>query len=154
VVERAIGCVKDVEGRHSFLPSTSPIWEIAMNMMIPKYEYVRDKKYREWIKELRCSFCLTEYLLDPHHVKFLGGQGKGGKGKQPCDTRITPLCRPHHSLLHNWPAGEEAIWEIWSRDPKKIMETLWEIWNKDWPRLQKLEVAENFLKEQGFNNGK
>ena len=34
------------------------------------------------------------------------------------------------------------------------METLWEIWNKDWPRLQKLEVAENFLKEQGFNNGK
>ena len=115
-----------------------------MNMLIPKTEYIRDKKHLEFIRQLPCAVCGTNYLIDAAHVRFIAPCGVGLK---PGDNNTAPLCRPHHTEQHQWPTGEEAWWEIRNKDPEAITETLWAIYKRDWPVPQKLDVAERYLRD-------
>lgn len=59
--------------------------------------------YLKWVKTQACE-CCGQTADDPHH---LIGHGQGGMGTKAHDAFSIPLCRLHHTELHNDPVKFE-----------------------------------------------
>lgn len=82
-------------------------------MQIPKNKPWRNKKHLSRVKQLPCCMCGVEPAGDAHHVT---GVGLGGMGTKPSDALTMPLCREHHTMIHNTP-------ELWPEQWKWVAET-------------------------------
>lgn len=71
--------------------------------MISKRKPIRDKKHLQFVSELPCLKCDSS-PCDPHHLKTMTD---GGIGIKPSDSWAVPLCRAHHTELHN--QGEKTF---------------------------------------------
>lgn len=73
-------------------------------MLIPKAEYIRDKKHLQWIATLPC--CVTgKPDVQAAHIRT--GQ-TGGMGLKPCDSLTVPLDHMAHRIQHD--IGEAKFW--------------------------------------------
>jgi len=72
-------------------------------MKRPKRIRWMDEKYLAWVKTQPCE-CCGRPSDDPHH---LIGWGQGGMGTKAHDSLVIPLCRQHHTELHNDPVKFE-----------------------------------------------
>lgn len=72
-------------------------------MKRPKRNRWRDEKYLAWVKTQPCE-CCGRPSDDPHH---LIGWGQGGMGTKAHDSLVIPLCRQHHTELHDDPVKFE-----------------------------------------------
>ncbi len=55
----------------------------------------RDPKYLDWIRTLPCLLCGKPGPSDPHHT------ASGGMGLTGSDYSAIPVCRVHHTEIHN-----------------------------------------------------
>ena len=60
--------------------------------------------YKKFIRQLPCAICADDTGCDPHHD--IGNKGPNC-GIKSHDIRTMPLCRVHHSELHD--IGPEAF---------------------------------------------
>ncbi len=65
---------------------------------------VRDRKYLDSLRELKCVIC-RKSPCDPAHVRYGSG---GGMGLKPGDDCALPLCHEHHMEQHR--IGEIIFW--------------------------------------------
>ncbi len=72
-------------------------------MKRPKRTRWDKPKYLAWVKTQPCE-CCSRPSDDPHH---LIGWGQGGMGTKAHDSLVIPLCRQHHTELHNDPVKFE-----------------------------------------------
>ncbi len=72
-------------------------------MRRPKRTRWDKPKYLEWVKKQPCE-CCGRPSDDPHH---LIGWGQGGMATKAHDIFSIPLCRQHHTELHNDPVKFE-----------------------------------------------
>lgn len=72
-------------------------------MKRPKRIRWMDEKYLAWVKTQPCE-CCGRPSDDPHH---LIGWGQGGMATKAHDIFAIPLCRQHHTELHNDPVKFE-----------------------------------------------
>ncbi len=72
-------------------------------MKRPKRTRWDKPKYLAWVKTQPCE-CCGRPSDDPHH---LIGWGQGGMGTKAHDSLVIPLCRQHHTELHNDPVKFE-----------------------------------------------
>ena len=75
---------------------------------------MRNKKYRKWVASLDCYYCGAP-ADDAHHIIGIGGFG--GMGMKAPDILCMPLCRGHHTYLHNNS-------ELWADQPMAILRTI------------------------------
>ena len=54
--------------------------------------------YLKFVRQLPCAICQDDTGSDPHHQR---GSKTGGASFKCHDIRTAPLCRTHHSELHN-----------------------------------------------------
>lgn len=87
-----------------------PVTRITVDPEPPASLFARPKRirwqspdYLSWVKSQPCSCCGAS-ADDPHH---LIGHGQGGMGTKAHDSFTIPLCRAHHTELHNDPVGFE-----------------------------------------------
>lgn len=66
--------------------------------MIKKPEPARSTRYMKWVKTQNCAVCYAP-SDDAHHVISVGLGG--GMGTKVDDILTIPLCRKHHTELHN-----------------------------------------------------
>lgn len=66
-------------------------------MRRPKHLRWQCREYLDWVKTQSCE-CCHQPSDDPHH---LIGWGQGGMGTKAHDIFAIPLCRKHHTELHN-----------------------------------------------------
>lgn len=66
-------------------------------MRRPKRLRWESRNYLNWVKTLPCE-CCQQQSDDPHH---LIGWGQGGMATKAHDIFSIPLCRKHHTELHN-----------------------------------------------------
>lgn len=66
-------------------------------MRRPKRLRWENRDYLNWVKTQPCE-CCQQQSDDPHH---LIGWGQGGMGTKAHDIFAIPLCRKHHTELHN-----------------------------------------------------
>lgn len=66
-------------------------------MRRPKHLRWQCREYLDWVKTQPCE-CCNQPSDDPHH---LIGWGQGGMGTKAHDIFAIPLCRKHHTELHN-----------------------------------------------------
>ena len=59
----------------------------------------RSKQYLEEVRNLPCVVC-GQFGVDAHHIIGVG-YGFGGTGTKAADWATFPLCRSHHTGLHN-----------------------------------------------------
>lgn len=99
------------------LPATSIVQEKAKKVLTlridpesPQTQMKRPKRirwvkpeYLRWVKTQPCECCGIP-SDDPHH---LIGHGQGGMGTKAHDSFTLPLCRKHHTELHNDPVKFE-----------------------------------------------
>lgn len=76
----------------------------ASLMKIPKLKRWENQKYLQWVKSRPCCVC-QKPADDAHHII---GYGYGGIGVKAHDLFCIPLCRGHHSKLHN----DTKAWEV------------------------------------------
>lgn len=60
----------------------------------PLIKTPRDAKYLKFIRTLPCTICGTTYEVDGHHTDT------GGIALVGSDYSALPLCRTHHSEIH------------------------------------------------------
>jgi len=72
-------------------------------MKRPKRTRWENAKYLAWVKTQPCE-CCGRPSDDPHH---LIGWGQGGMATKAHDSLVIPLCRQHHTELHNDPVKFE-----------------------------------------------
>ncbi|MBL5898070.1 DUF968 domain-containing protein [Lelliottia amnigena] len=72
-------------------------------MKRPKHLRWEDLKFIRWVKVQPCA-CCGQPSDDAHH---LIGWGQGGMGTKAHDSLVIPLCRKHHTELHNDPVKFE-----------------------------------------------
>jgi hypothetical protein len=105
------------------VPATSIIADRVAEMPLPKPEVVtivepespltfmkrpkrirwENSNYLAWVKTQPCA-CCGQRADDPHH---LIGWGQGGMATKAHDILVIPLCRIHHTELHNDPGKFE-----------------------------------------------
>ena len=99
---------KITESYHSHLPSVAPKAKRGIELRVdpesPQTLFARPKRilwespaYLKWVKAQPCQCCGMP-ADDPHH---LIGHGQGGMGTKAHDIFAIPLCRKHHTELHN-----------------------------------------------------
>jgi len=76
--------------------------------MIQKNKRYRNKTYLEWVKTQPCSYCGAP-SDDTHHGIGLGLSGMGTKAD---DLAVMPVCREHHTAIHNGFARLSGQWEF------------------------------------------
>lgn len=69
-------------------------WKTYMVKSAFKHKTSRNKKYLAYIQTLDCIVCKRK-RVDAHHVYT------GGVGLKCSDYLTIPLCREHHSEIHN-----------------------------------------------------
>ncbi len=91
-------------------PAIKPIVGVLVDPESPQTLMKRPKrtrwdkpKYLAWVKTQPCE-CCGRQSDDPHH---LIGWGQGGMGTKAHDSLVIPLCRQHHTELHNDPVKFE-----------------------------------------------
>jgi hypothetical protein len=72
-------------------------------MKRPKRIRWENSNYLAWVKTQPCA-CCGQRADDPHH---LIGWGQGGMATKAHDILVIPLCRIHHTELHNDPGKFE-----------------------------------------------
>lgn len=72
--------------------------------MISKRKPIRDKAHLQFVRELPCLVCDYPPPSDPHHLK---SGTDGSMASKPSDSFVLPLCRTHHTELHN--RGEKTF---------------------------------------------
>lgn len=82
--------------------------------MNPKRQPIRDPGHLKFITTLPCLICDQE-PSDPHHLKALTD---GGMGIKPSDSFAVPLCRQHHSELHQ--KGERTFFNRKMADIREL----------------------------------
>ena len=92
----------------SVMPATKPVVTLNVDPESPQTQMKRPKRirwvkpeYLRWVKTQPCECCGMP-SDDPHH---LIGHGQGGMGTKAHDSFTLPLCRKHHTELHNDPAS-------------------------------------------------
>ena len=65
--------------------------------MIPKNKAWRSPKYLAWVRTLPCCIC-GRPAGEAHHIKGIGHMS--GIGIKASDAMTMPLCREHHSEMH------------------------------------------------------
>jgi len=96
------------------VPATSPAIRPVVGVLVdpespqtfmkrPKRIRWMDEKYLAWVKTQPCECCGMP-SDDAHH---LIGWGQGGMGTKAHDIFAIPLCRKHHTELHNDPVKFE-----------------------------------------------
>ena len=76
-------------------------------MLLPKREYIRDKKHRKFISSLPCLICFRTDT-QAAHIRSLNGAGMGLKSGDNC---TVPLCVDCHTTQHTM--SEKEFWERW-----------------------------------------
>ena len=91
-------------------PAIKPIVGVVVDPESPQTLMKRPKrtrwdkpKYLAWVKTQPCE-CCGRPSDDPHH---LIGWGQGGMATKAHDSLVIPLCRQHHTELHNDPVKFE-----------------------------------------------
>ncbi len=91
-------------------PAIKPVVDVLVDPESPQTLMKRPKrtrwdkpKYLAWVKTQPCE-CCGRPSDDPHH---LIGWGQGGMGTKAHDSLVIPLCRQHHTELHNDPVKFE-----------------------------------------------
>ncbi len=91
-------------------PAIKPVVILQVDPESPKTQIKRPKrdrwdnpKFLKWVKTQPCE-CCGRPSDDPHH---LIGWGQGGMGTKAHDFLVIPLCRQHHTELHNDPVKFE-----------------------------------------------
>ena len=69
----------------------------------PLIKTPRDAKYLKFIRTLPCTICGTTLEVDGHHTDT------GGIALVGSDYSALPLCRVHHSELHQ-KSGKKGTW--------------------------------------------
>ena len=73
-------------------------------MLIPKHNYIRDRKYRKWLSTLSCV--VTDHPdTQAAHIKY---KGMAGMSKKSSDNRCLPLYHMEHTVQHSM--TEKAYW--------------------------------------------
>lgn len=92
------------------IPATKPAVTLTVDPESPQTLMKRPKRIRwvnpeyvQWVKTQPCECCGMP-SDDPHH---LIGHGQGGMGTKAHDSFTLPLCREHHTELHNDPVKFE-----------------------------------------------
>ncbi|MDX6042621.1 DUF968 domain-containing protein [Scandinavium lactucae] len=87
-----------------------PIVAVQVDPESPATFFTRPKRirwesanYLRWVKSQTCA-CCNQPADDAHH---LIGWGQGGVGTKAHDIFVIPLCRKHHTELHNDPVKFE-----------------------------------------------
>lgn len=95
----------------SVMPATKPVVTLNVDPESPQTQMKRPKRirwvkpeYLRWVKTQPCECCGMP-SDDPHH---LIGHGQGGMGTKAHDSFTLPLCRKHHTELHNDPIKFEC----------------------------------------------
>ena len=60
---------------------------------------LRDKNYLIWLATKPCLYC-GNLALEPHHVRWGQGPGKGSASRKPDDYRAISTCPKCHNALH------------------------------------------------------
>lgn len=69
---------------------------------------MKNKKYLDWVRRQPCACCGAPGD-DAHHIIGIGGMS--GMGMKAPDWATMPMCRIHHTMIHNTP----EMWpEQWS----------------------------------------
>lgn len=91
-------------------PAVKPVVSVTVDPVAPQTLYARPKRIRwknpkflAWVKTQPCT-CCGNPADDAHH---LIGWGQGGMATKAHDAFTIPLCRKHHTELHNSPAAFE-----------------------------------------------
>ena len=91
-------------------PAIKPVVGVLVEPESPQTLMKRPKrarwdkpKYLAWVKTQPCE-CCGRPSDDPHH---LIGWGQGGMATKAHDSLVIPLCRQHHTELHNDPVKFE-----------------------------------------------
>ncbi|QIG28425.1 DUF968 domain-containing protein [Leclercia adecarboxylata] len=91
-------------------PVIKPVVTLQVDPESPQTQMKRPKRARwdnprflSWVKKQPCE-CCGRPADDPHH---LIGWGQGGMGTKAHDSLVIPLCRQHHTELHNDPVKFE-----------------------------------------------
>lgn len=77
-----------------------------MTQNLQKKKPIRNKKYLDWVTTLDCCICGAP-ADDAHHII---SAGQGGMGTKADDLYTLPLCRGHHTEIHNNPSLWESQW--------------------------------------------
>tara|TARA_R110000851_G_scaffold294732_1_gene449457 strand:+ start:193 stop:513 length:321 start_codon:yes stop_codon:yes gene_type:complete len=77
----------------------------------------KDKKYLEAVKTLPCAVCGTPFTDPPHHR--IGDGIVKGMGQKAPDFESMPLCRTHHTAVHDNPHNFDQVQYI--KDARKIL---------------------------------
>lgn len=75
-----------------------------MNMLFPKAEIIRDRKYLDWLRDQPC-IVTGKRDVEPAHLRLLGS---GGIGTKPSDALAVSLHWELHRLQSTM--GEGAAW--------------------------------------------
>lgn len=91
-------------------PPAEPVVNVQVDPESPQTFMLRPKRirwesssYLAWVKTQPCV-CCGKHADDPHH---LIGWGQGGMATKAHDIFVIPLCRIHHTELHNDPVEFE-----------------------------------------------
>jgi len=76
-----------------------------MNLLIPKTEYIRDKKHLKFVASLPCILCMRKDV-QAAHIRSGNGAGMGLKSG---DNFTVPLCISCHKHQHNV-GNEKSFW--------------------------------------------
>ncbi|MFN0263107.1 Rad52/Rad22 family DNA repair protein [Tepidamorphus sp. 3E244] len=85
-----------------------------------KLQRIRSKSHLHYVRAQPCLVCGAS-PSDPHHLNFAQPRAMGMKAG---DNFTVPLCRTHHSELHN-SGGERQWWETRNLDPLVEAKRLW-----------------------------
>ena len=83
-----------------------------------KQKAYRDKNYLKWVRTLPCCVCGNS-SNDAHHI--IGRGHLSGMGMTAPDTYVMPMCREHHTELHNTPEMWDNQWEWIARTLSKAI---------------------------------
>ena len=89
---------------------------------------IRDKVHIAFVKAKPCLIC-GRRPSDAQHCRT----GLRTMGKRVCDSKTVPLCRPHHTALHEMYGREELFWSACRIKPLPIAAQLWRERTGEWP---------------------
>lgn len=84
-------------------------------MMFPKTARIKDKAHLKRVCEMRCYVCPVS-PCDAHHLMRAESRGMGYKTGDDC---VIPICRNHHSQLHN--IGEDEFFALYGKDYDSVV---------------------------------